>query len=89
MAVGQNRFGIPFWGRCTIHFRTYFSGDWDVHWGYDLDLDPQPCFLVAGLSWGMREAGGASAGARTRRVHPSRAQRSARSEKKQRLGNGP
>ena len=22
----QNRFGIPFWGRCTTHFRTYFSG---------------------------------------------------------------
>ena len=21
MAVGQNRFGIPFWGRCTTHFR--------------------------------------------------------------------
>ena len=26
----QNRFGIPFWGKCT----TYFGGDWDVHWGY-------------------------------------------------------
>ena len=25
---------VPFWGRCTTHFRTYFSGDWDVHWGY-------------------------------------------------------
>ena len=23
-----------------------FSGDWDVHWGYDLDFDPWPlCFL--------------------------------------------
>ena len=19
---------------------VYFSGDWDVHWGYDLDFDP-------------------------------------------------
>ena len=28
--------GIPFWGRCTTHFRTYFTGDWDVHWGYGL-----------------------------------------------------
>ena len=37
----QNRFGIPFWGRCT-HFRTYVSGDWDVRWGYDLDFDPWP-----------------------------------------------
>ena len=27
--------GIPFWlvGEFTTHFRTYFSGDWDVHWG--------------------------------------------------------
>ena len=24
------------------HF-AYFSGDWDVHWGYDLDFDPWPC----------------------------------------------
>ena len=29
---------IPFWGRCTTHFRTYFSWDGDVHWGCDLDL---------------------------------------------------
>ena len=27
---------VPFWGRCTTHFKTYFSGDWDVHWGYGL-----------------------------------------------------
>ena len=20
-----------------------FSGDWDVHWGYDLGFDPWPC----------------------------------------------
>ena len=35
----QNRFGIPCWlvGDFT-HVRTYFSGDWDVHWGYNLDL---------------------------------------------------
>ena len=25
---------VPSWDRCTTHFRTYFSGDWDVHWGY-------------------------------------------------------
>ena len=27
---------VPFWlvGEFTTHFRTYFSGDWDVHWGY-------------------------------------------------------
>ena len=40
MAVGQNRwyhFGV---GAPPI--LVYFSGDWDVHWGYDLDLDPWP-----------------------------------------------
>ena len=34
---------VPFWARCTTHFRTYFSGDWDVHWGLtDLGFDPWP-----------------------------------------------
>ena len=44
---GQNRFGIPFWlvGEFTTHSRTYFSGDWDVQWGYDLAFDPWPYFL--------------------------------------------
>ena len=34
----QHRFGIPFWlvGEVTTNFRTYFSWDWDVHWGYGL-----------------------------------------------------
>ena len=27
---------VPFRGRCTTHFRTYFSGEWDVHWGYGI-----------------------------------------------------
>ena len=27
---------VPFWGRCTTQFRAYFSGDWDVHWGYGI-----------------------------------------------------
>ena len=30
---------VPFWDRCTTHFRTYVSGDWDVHWGYELGFD--------------------------------------------------
>ena len=34
LGVGVETNGIPFWGRCTTHFRTYFSRDWDVHWGY-------------------------------------------------------
>ena len=44
MAVGQSRFGIPFWleGEFTTHVRTYFSGDWDFHWGCDLGFDPWP-----------------------------------------------
>ena len=25
---------VAFWGRCTTHFGLYFSGDWDVHYGY-------------------------------------------------------
>ena len=40
MAVGQNQwyhFGV---GASPI--LVYFSGDWDVHWGYDLDFDPWP-----------------------------------------------
>ena len=36
MAAGQIRFGIPFWGRCTTQFRTYFRGDRDVHRGYGI-----------------------------------------------------
>ena len=36
--MGRNRSGIPFSGFSV----AYFSGDWDVHWGYDLDFDPWP-----------------------------------------------
>ena len=35
---------VPFWGRCTTHFRTYLSG-WIgmfTRFGYYLALDPQP-----------------------------------------------
>ena len=32
-------FGV---GELTTHVRTYFGGDWDVHWGYDLGFDPWP-----------------------------------------------
>ena len=40
MALGQNQwyhFGV---GAPAI--LVYVSGDWDVHWGYDLDFDPWP-----------------------------------------------
>ena len=36
MAVVVKTDGIPFWGRCTTQLRTYFSGDWDVHWRYGI-----------------------------------------------------
>ena len=49
VAVVVKTNGIPFWGRCTTHFGTYFSGDWDVHWGYDLDFDPWPCLRCFGF----------------------------------------
>ena len=44
LPVGSEEFGcgskptVPFWGRCTTHFRTYFGGDWDVHWGSNQDF---------------------------------------------------
>ena len=33
---------VPFRGRCTTHF-SLFQWDWDVHWGYDMDLTHGPC----------------------------------------------
>ena len=34
-----SHFGV---GEFTTLFRTYLSGDWDVHWRHDLDFDPWP-----------------------------------------------
>ena len=52
---GPNRFGIPFWGEFTTHFRTYLSGciESDVHWGYDLDFEPWPCVACLCFSVGI------------------------------------
>ena len=36
LAVVVKTHKIPFWGRCTTHVRTDFSGCWDVHWGYGI-----------------------------------------------------
>ena len=34
---------VLFRDRCTTHFRTYFSGDWDADWGITgLLTDPWP-----------------------------------------------
>ena len=35
-----------FWGRSTTHL-VHFSGDWDVHWGYDLAFGPWPHVSLA------------------------------------------
>ena len=29
---------------------AYFTGDWDVHWGYDLGFDPWP-FVTSPMTW--------------------------------------
>ena len=39
---------VPFWGRCTTHCRTYFSGDWNVHWGRAFDPWPYILSLCSG-----------------------------------------
>ena len=43
MAVVVKTSGIPFWGigEFATHFRTYFSGDWDVHLA-NRGFDPWP-----------------------------------------------
>ena len=43
MAVGQNQWYHFVVGAPPI--LVYFSGDWDVHWGYDLDFDPWPYYV--------------------------------------------
>ena len=49
---------VPLWGRCTTHFRTYFSGDWDVYWGYGVLTHSHMCmsrFACLGVSrWQKR-----------------------------------
>ena len=42
--MGQNqwyKFGVD-----APPILVLFSGHWDVHWGYDLDFDPQPYYTV-------------------------------------------
>ena len=34
--LGQNRWDPILGDWCTTNFRTYFSGDWDVYWGYEI-----------------------------------------------------
>ena len=41
---------VAYWDRCTTHFRTYFSGDWDVHWGI-LAFDPWPTDSQSHCHW--------------------------------------
>ena len=59
LAVGQNRLGMPFWGRCTTHFRLYFSGDGDVHWGSRVltHCHSGPIFAPRFGAFGARDSG--------------------------------
>ena len=44
LAAGQNQwyhFGVG-----APPTKVYFSGDWDFHWGYDLDFDPWPLVFL-------------------------------------------
>ena len=36
-------------GRCTTHFRTYFSRDWDVSWGYGVLTHGHMFVLLIGV----------------------------------------
>ena len=42
---------VPFWGRCTTHI-VYFSGDWDVHWGYGILTNGHMCVVSVLMSSG-------------------------------------
>ena len=55
--------GVPMWlrlskpmgshfgvGEFTTHFRTYFTGDWDVHWGYGI-LTHGHIYAIFPFSW--------------------------------------
>ena len=39
-----SHFGV---GEFTIRFRTFFSGDWDVHWGYGISTHGQYDFWIS------------------------------------------
>ena len=50
MAILFGRGSKPIWyhfGVGAAPILVYFSGDWDVHWGYDLAFDPWPFFSAA------------------------------------------
>ena len=63
MATGQNQW--YHFGVCAPPNLVYFSGDWDVHWGYDLDFDPWPHQL--GLRPRLK---GTTGGSVQQRPHP-------------------
>ena len=50
-------------GEITTHFRTYFSGDWDVHWGYGI--------LTHGHVFGVKDETGNALDNCMKRVVPS------------------
>ena len=71
LAVGQNQW--YYFGIGAPPILVYFSGDWDVHWGYNLAFDPWPfdCTLVeeAFLETYLRPFHCVSTGARQAAAH--------------------
>ena len=55
--AGGSKPMVPFWGRCTTHFRTYFSGDWDVHWRYGILTHGGMAGILSGLDPGRFSKG--------------------------------
>ena len=53
MAVGQSQWYHSGVGAPLI-LEPILVGDWDVHWGYDLDFDPWPHDTFGGSLHGRR-----------------------------------
>ena len=57
-----SHFGV---GEFTTHFRTYFRGDWDVHWGYGSqmfgDAAGLQVRLASEIAWGQLAVNGHAA----------------------------
>ena len=57
----------PFWdplgvGEFTTNFRTYFSGDWEVHWGTGTDPRPSLGTLANGAEMKLQKTTMSSSG---------------------------
>ena len=61
MAVAVKPMGSHF-GVGAPSILVYFSGDWDVHWGYDLDSDPWPYDQTGLLAFALLNTEGTGSG---------------------------